>query len=190
MEGAGGHHRGHANLKTRSSDGGHHERAGYVYREMSVSRNHLTTTLVSRRAVPQHNFYLYGLSLCVVVCVRTPNRYVETWVTRESGDGRRACAALLSRCCARGAAGRTREDARTARGDPAPRGIVAWGFGRLIEFGESTIFGNLIYRFTTWRPPAGPGAAPRGRTSLYINNRQPYGSLSNVLRKPAGEDLT
>jgi len=187
MEGAGGHHRGHANLKTRSSDGGRHERAGYVYREMSVSRNHLTTTLVSRRAVPQHNFYLYGLSLCVVVCVRTPNRYVETWVTRGNRDGRRACAALLSRCCARGAAGRTREDARTARGDPAPRGIVAWGFG-IDRVRESSAFGNL-YRFT-WRPPAGPGAAPRGRTSLYINNRQPYGSLSNVLRKPAGEDLT
>ena len=26
------------------------------------------------------------------------------------------------------------------------------------------------------------------KSSLYINNRQPYGSLSNVLRKPAGED--
>ena len=167
MEGAGGHHRGHANLKTRSSDGGHHERAGYVYREMSVSRNHLTTTLVSRRAVPQHNFYLYGLSLCVVVCVRTPNRYVETWVTRESGDGRRACAALLSRCCARGAAGRTREDARTARGDPAPRGIVAWGFGRLIEFGESTIFGNLIYRFTILGGRRRAPARPRAGVQVY-----------------------
>ena len=112
MEGAGGHHRGHANLKTRSSDGGHHERAGYVYREMSVSRNHLTTTLVSRRAVPQHNFYLYGLSLCVVVCVRTPNRYVETWVTRESGWSARVCRVvvtlLCSGCC--GADARRRED--------------------------------------------------------------------------------
>jgi hypothetical protein len=26
------------------------------------------------------------------------------------------------------------------------------------------------------------------KSSLSINNRQPYGSLSNVLRKPAGED--
>ena len=26
------------------------------------------------------------------------------------------------------------------------------------------------------------------KSSLYINNRQPYGSLSNVLRKPAVED--
>jgi len=26
-------------------------------------------------------------------------------------------------------------------------------------------------------------------SSLYQNNRQPYGSLSNVLRKPAGKDL-
>jgi len=26
------------------------------------------------------------------------------------------------------------------------------------------------------------------KSSLYINNRQPYGSVSNVLRKPAGED--
>jgi len=30
--------------------------------------------------------------------------------------------------------------------------------------------------------------SPEVKSSLYINNRQPYGSLSNVLRKPAGED--
>ena len=30
----------------------------------------------------------------------------------------------------------------------------------------------------------------RVKSSLYINNRQPYGSLSNVLRRPAVVDLT
>jgi len=32
------------------------------------------------------------------------------------------------------------------------------------------------------------GLGVQVKSSLYINNRQAYGSLSNVLRKPAGED--
>ena len=36
------------------------------------------------------------------------------------------------------------------------------------------------------RPPGAKSS--QVKSSLYRNNRQPYGSLSNVLRKPAGED--
>ena len=40
-------------------------------------------------------------------------------------------------------------------------------------------------KFNTARGPAATQFTLQVKSSLYINNRQPYGSLSNVLRRPA-----
>ena len=40
------------------------------------------------------------------------------------------------------------------------------------------------------KPPFASVVLTFSQVKSFINNRQPYGSLSNVLRKPAGEDGT
>ena len=103
---------------------------------------------------------------------RDTTRYNDTTIQRE-------CDGYGSTGSKESASGRPRPRAAAGR-----RGRCVW----CLPWAMGTVVGRVITFTTHWLPQIPVRTVLVHKSSLYINNRQPYGSLSNVLRKPAGED--